>query len=209
MITSLLALLLCQNPPPPPPRPRPPGAEEDPLFRRDAQEQGGEPRRRPGAEPPLRPLANAEEVKAWLREHEPETARRVERAIEEGRRPEANRLLAEAEPRMREMAEMKSRDPKAYERLQELRGLERETLELSERARQAAPADREKAAPILQEKLSRLFDLREESKARELSELKRRVAEIEKQLEARKASKERIVERRKRELLGERMQDDW
>lgn len=204
MIAALLLVLLQDPPPPPPlpPRPRPPGLEE-------GQEPGGEPRRRPPGEPPMRPLANPEEVKAWLREHEPETARRVERAIEEGRRPEAMRLLNEAEPRMREMAEMKARDPKAFEKLQEMRGLERETFELAERARQASAADREKAGALLLEKLGRLFELREEMKTREVAELKRRVAEIEKQMEARKASKERIVERRKRELLGEKLPDDW
>ncbi|HEX7899772.1 MAG TPA: hypothetical protein VF950_18530 [Planctomycetota bacterium] len=208
MIASLLFALMAQEPPPPPrTRPRPP-EPEDPVFRRDAEEQ--EPRRRP-PEPPQRPnpLANPEEVKAWLRENEPETFRRVEKAIEEGRRPEAMRLLHEAEPRMRDMAELKSRDPKAFEKAQELRRLERESQEIAERARAATPADREVAAKKLRETLDRLFDLREEQKARELDELKRRVGEIEKQLDARKASKERIVDRRKREMLGERLQDDW
>jgi hypothetical protein len=152
---------------------------------------------------------NFEEAKAWLRENEPETYRRVLRAIEEGRRPEATRLLTEAEPRMREMADLKARDPKAWERAQELRRLERESLDIADRARTAEPADRELAAKKLKETLDRLFDLREEAKARELEELKRRVADVEKQLEARKTAKERIVDRRKRELLGERLQDDW
>jgi hypothetical protein len=215
MIALLLASLL-QEPPPPPPRPpraRPPAVEEDPVFKRDAEEQPPprapqEPRRGPGG-PELRLTPALEEVKAWLREHEPEAHRRVERAIEEGRRPEAARLLMDAEPRMREMAELKNRDPKAYEKAQELRRLERESLDVAARARGASPADREAAAKMLREKLDRLFDLREEQKARELDELKRRVAEIEKQLDARKASKDRIVDRRKRELLGERLQDDW
>lgn len=199
MILCALAFMLVQDPPPPPP---PPPRAENPDRPRTPE---GDPRR----QPPPRPPSNPEEVKAWLRENEPETYRRVERALEEGRRPEASRLLAEAEPRMREMAELKTRDPKAFERTLELRRLERESLEVAERARNAAAPDKEAAAKKLRDTLDRLFDLREEAKARELEELKRRVGEIEKQLEARKASKERIVDRRKRELLGERLQDDW
>ena len=171
------------------------------------------PRPRPVVPPPPPPGGEGERdlsaVWNWLKANEPETWRRVEKASESGRRPEAMRLLAEAEPRMREMADLQARDPKAYEKAQELRRLEQETLSIAERAREAVPADREAAAKKLRESLDRLFDLREEQKARELDELKRRVAEIEKQLDARKVSKDRIVDRRKRELLGERLQDDW
>lgn len=186
MTAWMLMVLLQQDAPPPrPPRVQPP----------------------PGPDMPLRPVQNPEEVKAWLREHEPETARRVDRATKEGRRPEAMQMLADAERRMRESSELKERDPKAFAQLQELRKLERESLELADQARQ--PGEREAVSAKLKETLSKLFDLREESKARELAELRKRVDEIEKQIEARKKSKERIVERRRRELLGERMEDDW
>lgn len=182
----VLSLLLLQEPPPRPRPPRPPmPPSEDPVFRKDAEEN---------------PLHEAEATRAWLREHEPETLRRLERAP----RPEAQRMLRDAEARMREMEAMKTRDPAAFEKMRELRRLERESQELAERVR-AGEAD----AAKLKETLDRLFDLREEAKARELTELKRRVAELEKQLEARKAAKERIVERRKRELLGERLPDEW
>lgn len=229
----LLALLLPQEPPPaPPPTPRTERAERlkrelealppDAPARREKEAElrrllGREPQPPPRAsfptpgEDPFRPPAveEPESVKAWLKEHEPETFRRLERATAEGRRPEVARLLADAEPRMREMEELKARDPRAFEKLRELRRLERESLDLAERVRAAAPADRETGAKKLRESLDRLFELREEAKARELEELKRRVAELERQLEARKAAKERIVERRKRDLLGERLPDDW
>jgi hypothetical protein len=227
MIAVSLLILLLQEPPRPEPV-RPPREQEavERLRRElEAMPPNSPQRERKQAElrrlelpqprpphPPPRPPAapeNVEEVWAWLRENEPETFRRMEKASEEGRRPEAMRILAEAEPRMRELADLKSRDPKAYEKTQELRRLERESQEVAELARTAGPAEREAAGKKLRATLDRLFDLREEQKGRELEELKRRVAEIEKQLEARKASKERIVERRKRELLGERLPDDW
>ncbi len=208
-----LRRLEMPQPRPANPPPRPPNPDEDPLyksFKRDGEEQTDPRRGPPRPEAPPHPPVPLEQVRAWLRENDPETSRRVEQASgEEGRGAEAFRLLREAEPRVREMIELKNRDPKAFEKTQELRRLERESLEIAERARGASPADREVAVKKLKESLDRLFDLREEQKARELDELKRRVGEIEKQLETRKASKERIVDRRKRELLGERLQDDW
>jgi colicin import membrane protein len=119
-------------------------------------------------------------------------------------RAEPPRHPREEDARMREMEALRTRDPAAFEKMKELRRLERESQELAERVR-AGEAD----AAKLKEALDKLFDLREEAKARELTELKRRVAELEKQLEARKAAKERIVDRRKRELLGERLPDEW
>jgi hypothetical protein len=44
---------------------------------------------------------------------------------------------------------------------------------------------------------------------REIAELKRRVEGLEKALTERKTSKDKIVERRKKELLGEKVDEDW
>jgi hypothetical protein len=198
MIALLMMAVLAQEPPPPPGAP--------PRRPREGRPPGGEPFP-PGEPMPDHPPVNPDEVKAWLKENEPETFQRLQRAQEEGRRPDILRLMGEAGRRMREAADMKERDPKAFARMQDLRKLERESLELAEKAR--IPAEREAASAKLKETLAKLFDLREETKAREIGELKRRVADLEKQLEARKAGKERIVERRKRELLGERPDDEW
>jgi hypothetical protein len=126
-----------------------------------------------------------------------------------GHRPEVLEILAGAEGRMVAMNDMKARDPRGYERLQTMRKLEQETLELAEKARQAPPEEREKASAPLKEKLSQLFDLREETRARELEELRRRVGELEKALAGRKANKEKHVENRRRVLLGEKPGEDW
>lgn len=171
--------------------PRPPGPPEAP----------GRDRRPAGFSP--------EEVRAWVKENEPETWKQVQRLEEGNRREEANRLLMEAGPRMRELKDLKDRDPKGWERSQELRGLERRSVELGERARQASGAERDKALGELKELLGNLFDAREETRNRELGELKRRVAEIEKSLAERKSRKEGIVERRRRELMGEAVNEDW
>jgi hypothetical protein len=157
----------------------------------------------------FRPLSNAEEVRGWLRENEPETARRLAQLEGEGRREEVVRLLHEAQGRMRAHAEMKERDPKAFERLQEMRRMERHSLDLGDRARRAAGEDKDRAVKELTEVLKKLFDLREETRVQELAELKRRVEALEKAIEGRKANKDKIVEKRRKELLGERLDDEW
>ena len=91
----------------------------------------------------------------------------------------------------------------------EMRRLERESAEQAEQARRAPPEEREAALKKLKETLSRLFDAREEIRARELTELKRRVEALEKAVAERKGNKERIVEKRRRELMGEKSEDDW
>ena len=162
---------------------------------------GGRERRPQGISP--------EELRPWIKENEPETWKQLQRLEESNRREEAQRMLLEAGPRMRDMKELKERDPKGWERLQELRTMDRRSVELGERARQAGAADREAVQGELKVLLGKLFDLREENRSRELGELKRRVAEIEKSLAERKAKKDGIVERRRRELMGEAVNEDW
>jgi hypothetical protein len=220
MIKTLSALLFlssfvwAQDPPPPPRRPE----TQDPVpgrpERRDPFDgpRVPNPPQPPGVErrPMIGPmLVPTDEVRAWLKDNEPETLRRLEQLQAEGRREEVARLMSEIAPRIRELKEMKERDPKGFEKMIEMRRLERESMEQAEQARRAPPEDREAAAKKLKETLSRLFDMREEMRLRELAELKRRVEALEKALADRKTPKERIVEKRRRELMGEKSEDDW
>ena len=156
-----------------------------------------------------RPVENPDAVRAWLKDNEPETYKRMMDAQDSGRRPEVMRMLSEAEPRMRQLNEMKERDPKGFERMKELRRLEGESLDLGERARRAPVEERDRVMKQLAEVVGKLYDLREENRAREVAELKKRVEALEKELSNRKANKERIVEQRRRELLGEKGEFDW
>ena len=155
------------------------------------------------------PPFNPEEVLGWLKDNEPEMFRRLTQMQEEGRREEVQRALAEVSMRMRELADLKQRDPNAYEKMQDMRRLEREGMELAAQARRASPDAKEEASKKLQENLAKQFDLREEQRVREITELKRRVEMLEKSLLDRKAAKERIVEKRRRELLGEKVDEEW
>ncbi|HLY12332.1 MAG TPA: hypothetical protein VKW04_23725 [Planctomycetota bacterium] len=193
-------------------RPRPPGAPREAPPPPRAPGAPLEPERPPmprdGGRRPVPPF-NPEELRAWLKDNEPETFRHLEQLQEDGRREEVQRMLAEASMRLRELTELKQRDPKAYEKMQELHRLEREGRELAEQARRAAPDDKESASKKLVENLSKQFDLREEQRVREIAELKHRVESLEKSLDERKAAKEKIVDKRRRELMGERIDDNW
>jgi len=214
MMKTLAALLILTSAalaqdPPPVPRPE----RRDPLQPQPPRPPDG-PRPAQPPQPPEPPGGhalpfNAEEVREWLKANEPETYRHVMRLQDEGRRPEVMRILTEAGPRMRELGELKMRDPNAYAKLMDMRRLERESMEQAEAVRRAAPEQRETAMAVLKETLGKLFDAREEVRARELSELKRRVEALEKAVKERHASKDRIVEKRRRELLGEKSEDDW
>jgi hypothetical protein len=163
---------------------------------------------REGARRPAPPF-NPEEVLGWLKDNEPDLFHRLNQMQEEGRREEVQRALAEASVRMRELADLKQRDPKGYERVQEMRRLEREGMDLAQQARRASPDEKEAASKRLQENLSKQFDLREEQRIREITELKRRVESLEKSLGDRKAAKDKIVEKRRRELMGEKVDEEW
>jgi hypothetical protein len=185
-------------------RPRPPL----PPPPRGAPEEGP-PRDREQRRPGKPPAGFPEEARAWLREYEPGTFRQLQAMEEQGRFEDVQRLLLDAGARMRETRDLKDRDPKAWERMQELRTMERRSFDLADRARSAAAADRERLQVELKELLGKLFDAREEQRGRELGEMKRRVAEIEKNLAERKANREKIVEKRRRELMGETLGEEW
>jgi tetratricopeptide (TPR) repeat protein len=195
---------------PAPGQPRPPMGPNRPGGGPPWGQPGAERRFRPGAGEEDRPSANPDEVREWLKENEPETARQVARLEEEGRRQEAMALLMQAGERRREMEDVRRRDPQGYEKMASMRRLERESIELAEKVRQApAGAARDEGVRKLNDLLGKLFDLREEARAREIVELKRRIEELEKSLSSRKAGKDRIVERRRKELLGEKIDEDW
>ena len=233
MMTSLGWILFAaawtQDPKPPDPPPPPRVERQDPLPERPRDPFDRPRGPKPPPEEPLRPrnvferpaapkepgadrsvmLVPEAELKTWMGEHEPETLRLWNQLSEEGRHQDANRVLREVNSRMRELKELKERDPKGFEKMMEMRRLERESAEQAEQARRAPPEEREAALKKLKETLSRLFDAREEIRARELTELKRRVEALEKAVAERKGNKERIVEKRRRELMGEKSEDDW
>lgn len=149
-----------------------------------------------------------EEARKWLQENEPEQARMLEEILASGEPMRSSRMVREALHRKRDLEDMKQRDPEGYARLQKMRELERKSGELAEKIRRGGHGN-EELRKQLSEALGQLFDLREEMRAKELAELKRRVEELEKVLQRRKEGRGSIIERRLKELLGEKSDEDW
>lgn len=148
------------------------------------------------------------EVQEYLKKSEPEMLRRLEELIAGGRREELMHFVWEIRSRMRNMEELKQRDPEEYARLTKMREMERACFELSEKIRRGEHGGDE-LRKQLADKLAELFELREQSRARELADLKRRVEELEKVLQKRRENRQKIVEKKMREMLGERDPEDW
>ncbi len=142
--------------------------------------------------------------------------RRVRRNPEDREaRAELERLRRRMEPRGPRPApkpdpdEMKKGDPEGFKMMEQIRAMEERSHRLAEEIREAPPQERKERKAELKTLLGELFDLREEARQRELGALKKRVGELEKKLERRKALKAEIVGRRQAELLGERDELDW
>ncbi len=148
-----------------------------------------------------------EQTRQWATEFEPDTARRMAEMLESKRLDDVNRLANEVRRRMDEMNELRESNPDEFKRRRDLAGMERSTWSIAEKLRKAGEADRATLKTELMASLNKLFDIREESRARELEELEKRVAELRRALEKRRENKSKIVEKRAQDMLGDEF--DW
>src|SRR5258706_10434483 len=90
--------------------------------------------------------------------------------------------------------------------------LEAQSRRLGEALRGLEPDEKEKRTELrkkLEAALDQLFERREKGRWKELEELDGRMKEMRKTLETRKQNKPRIIEKRVRELSGEKDDMDW
>lgn len=86
---------------------------------------------------------------------------------------------------------------------------ERESRELAARARQAEGAEADRLRQDLRATLERAFDLRMQARRERLERLHADAAQLAEDLEQRQATRREMIERRERQLLGERDGLDW
>ncbi|MBI2933068.1 MAG: hypothetical protein HYY16_15600 [Planctomycetes bacterium] len=148
-------------------------------------------------------LRMLDEIKEYAREFEPEAFRRLQRFLEHARTEEAHPMLNDLRRRMQELREMRQRHPDEFERRQKIAAAEREAWDLADRFRKAEGEERGRLKEQLAGALSKVFDMREEARGRELAELEGRVMELRETLAKRRENKAKIVEKRAQEMLGE------
>ncbi len=175
--------------------------ERDRAFR----EQASWLQRPPG--PPGEAAERVERVMDFLREFHPGLLPRAA-AMREDRPWEFERLIDEMAAEMRDLEELRERDPRRFELTRQDRQLERESRELAANIRDTHDPERaDELRERLRDVLVEAFDARMEMRRLEAEEIRRKLARLERMLDERMAAKERIVERRMRELLGEG--DEW
>lgn len=103
-------------------------------------------------------------------------------------------------------------DPETQKLHMEAQELERESMDLAGKLRRIPKDnkdDREETFGKLKESVTKLFDLREKMRAREVEMIKKRLEELTQLLEKRKTNRDAIIEKRLKQLTGEADELDW
>ena len=151
----------------------------------------------------------------WLRKNHPEAADNIARLRELGKLDEAERALREARDKFRTEGPpppppMHHPDRPAPPEARKIDEMERQGGELAERIRRAKDEkERGTLKAELKSLISKLFDLKEELRRREVEALARELEELRSQLKRRLDNRDKIIEARLRQLLGEEDGWDW
>ena len=181
------------------------GEEEPPERQHSAAEQGEPPNPEAGeATDAAQPEAAAPESN----EQDGDDAQEASAAEDDAEAATAGHESGEAEDGDGDGEDEGSGDPE-MDRLQRSdQEFEKTTSDLVEKHKSAStPADREAARSELLEAVNRHFDLRQEIRARELAELEKQIAELRRSLDRRTQLRDKIVQRRMTELLGDETED--
>lgn len=152
--------------------------------------------------------AKVEEQLEILKQEDPELYQRLIELREKNPK-KFRHHIEEAMRERQKLEELKQQDPELYNRVVEERKLERRVDNLVAAIRRAKGKEQEPLKTELRDILNRLFDLREQARLREIEEVKKRVHEMEQQIQARRANKAIIVEQRMQEILGEEGGWEW
>ncbi|MCC6580819.1 MAG: hypothetical protein IT440_10290 [Phycisphaeraceae bacterium] len=165
------------------------------------------PRRGPMGNEPLSP-DEREQALRLLEDVNPELGDKIKlwRDINPER---VDQVLAGIQPRLRPLMALQQSDPQLYDlKVQDLR-LETQTRRLASSVRHASAEN----APALRQQLKTVvtqhFDLRQQIRQRELENLRRRIDDLQKQIETRRDARDELIDNRVTELTGHESQPQW
>ncbi|MBM3892683.1 MAG: hypothetical protein FJ279_15205 [Planctomycetes bacterium] len=118
-------------------------------------------------------------------------------------------MIGRAFEDMRRLERIKREDPKRYELLLRQRELDRQTFELARQLREGDAAKKDEAKAKLKAALADLFDLREDEREQEISEMTERLERMKDTARLRRENKDAIVENRLKEMTGENEHLRW
>ena len=121
-----------------------------------------------------------------------------------------HRLLVKAYREMQYLEQLKERDPEQYEAMQEKEKLEIEAKELVDQYKKTEnESEKEELKSQITELLSKIFDIRQQNREKEIERLEERLAEAKADNKKRLENKKEIVAERLNELLGEEKWMQW
>ncbi|MBI5397144.1 MAG: hypothetical protein HZA91_17740 [Verrucomicrobia bacterium] len=173
-----------------------------PLGQEAAQDFQGAVRRELG------PLAESgRDIGGPLLKERMEQARQLfeNRRFEEGRE-----VLRTTARQLREMKDLKERDPERFKLQMRIAELDRHSNELGQKVRNTREEEAKKqAATELKEVLNKLFDLRQEEREKNVQQIERDLKELRESLEQRKAKRDEIIQHRFDQLTGKAAIMEW
>lgn len=156
----------------------------------------------------LGPLAESgREIGGPLLKERMEQARKMfqDRRFEEGRE-----VLRATARQLREMKELKERDPERFKLAMRIAEMDRHAAELGQNVRRAPEGDaKRQAATELKEVLNKLFDLRQEEREKNVQQIERDLKDLRESLEQRKAKRDEIIQLRFDQLTGKAALMEW
>ncbi|MEK7467470.1 MAG: hypothetical protein AAB074_08655 [Planctomycetota bacterium] len=167
----------------------------------------------PGGPRPMRGVTlTAEDISkalAWIGANEPVRLLRLN-DLKKQHAEEYERAVNQVAFEIRDLLAIKQNDTKRYERRVEQRKLDYRATELAEKVRGAGENQEMKAErEELKEVLGKLFDLREADRELELKRLQEELERLKDTMQKRRDAKEKIIEKRMAELLGEEDGLEW
>ncbi|MDI6732647.1 MAG: hypothetical protein QME16_01775 [Planctomycetota bacterium] len=119
-------------------------------------------------------------------------------------------LFKRTKEELMHLLELRKRDPERYEQVLKERTMEKEAKELAIRYRESGDKEeREKVKKEIRKQLEGLFDKREAQRETEIKRLEDELAKLKEKMKVRKANRDKIIERRQKELLGEEDDLGW
>jgi len=130
--------------------------------------------------------------------------------LEHGDREEAEDILEELIEQAADMLELKEEEPERYREMTELRRYYSVSAELAEAIRKTNDqGESEKLTARLRKSLEAYFDLKQKLMLREIREIGYELEELKRIYQKRKEKRNRMIERRLRELVEEEEDLEW
>ncbi|MBI5779847.1 MAG: hypothetical protein HZA49_10415 [Planctomycetes bacterium] len=150
-----------------------------------------------------------EETEKLLKELDPERLERLKH-LRQVDPPAYMKLFEETQRERMKLRELKERDPQRYEQVIQERRMETEIKGLAMQCRKSQDnAEKEELKKQIKVRLEKLFDLRETQRETEIKRLEEQLTKLKEKMKTRKANRDKIIERRGKELIGEEDDMGW